>query len=113
MSLMVLIRGPVTAQTSEERRMILSPTRSRFDGSRAIARTNMLADLRGSIERIEAHADGLAPARVALGHAEADATLQGGLAVAAVHEVFAEGRQSATATGFIAGLAGRVSPRRP
>ena len=72
------------------------------------ARTNMLADLRGSIERIEAHADGLAPARVALGHAEADATLQGGLAVAAVHEVFAEGRQSAAATGFIAGLAGRV-----
>jgi len=72
------------------------------------ARTNMLADLRGSIERIEAHADGLGPARVALGHAEADATLQGGLAVAAVHEVFAEGRQSAAATGFIAGLAGRV-----
>ena len=31
----------------------------------------------------------------------------------AVHEVFAEGRQSAAATGFIAGLAGRVSPRRP
>ena len=72
------------------------------------ARTNTLASLRGSIERIEAHADGLAPARVALGHAEADATLQGGLALAAVHEVFAEGRQSAAATGFIAGLAGRV-----
>ena len=40
-------------------------------------------------------------------------TLCGGLAVAAVHEVFAEGHQSAAATGFIAGLAGRVSPRRP
>jgi protein ImuA len=39
--------------------------------------------------------------------------LCGGLAVAAVHEVFAEGHQSAAATGFIAGLAGRVSPRRP
>ena len=52
-------------------------------------------------------ADASAPARVALGHAEADATLQGGLALAAVHEVFAEGRQSAAATGFIAGLAGR------
>ena len=50
-----------------------------------------------------------APARVALGHADADATLQGGLALAAVHEVFAEGRQSAAATGFIAGLAGLVS----
>jgi protein ImuA len=72
------------------------------------ARTSTLATLRGSIERIEAHADGMAPGRVALGHAEADATLQGGLALAAVHEVFAEGRQSAAATGFIAGLAGRV-----
>ena len=77
------------------------------------ARTNTLASLRGSIERIEAHADASAPARVALGHAEADATLQGGLALAAVHEVFAEGRQSAAATGFIAGLAGRVAARRP
>ena len=89
------------------------------------ARTNTLASLRGSIERIEAHADASAPARVALGHAEADATLQGGLALAAVHEVFSEGRQSAAATGFIAGLAGlaglvslagragRVAARRP
>ena len=73
------------------------------------ARTNTLASLRGSIERIEAHADASAPARAALGHAEADATLQGGLALAAMHEVFAEGRQSAAATGFIAGLAGLVS----
>lgn len=73
------------------------------------ARMNTLANLRGSIERIEAHADASAPARVALGHADADATLQGGLALAAVHEVFAEGRQSASATGFIAGLAGLVS----
>jgi len=31
-----------------------------------------------------------APGRVALGHADADATLQGGLAVGAVHEVFAD-----------------------
>src|SRR5258705_11475603 len=80
------------------------------------ARTNTLATLRGSIERIEAQADGMAPGRVALGHAEADATLQGGLALAAVHEVFAEGRQSAAATGFIAGLAGlagRAGARRP
>src|ERR1700730_10517319 len=78
------------------------------------ARTNTLASLRGSIERIEAHADATALTRVALGHADADATLQGGLAVAAVHEVFAEaGRQRAAATGFIAGLAGRVAARRP
>ena len=47
--------------------------------------------------------------RVALGHADADATLQGGLALGAVHEVFAEGRQSAAATGFVAGLAGRAA----
>jgi protein ImuA len=77
------------------------------------ARTNTLANLRGSIERIEAHGEAYRPDRVALGHADADATLQGGLAVGAMHEVFAEGRQSATATGFIAGLAGRVSARRP
>jgi protein ImuA len=77
------------------------------------ARTNTLARLRGSIERIEAPGEACMPHRVALGHGDADATLQGGLAVAAVHEVFAEGRQSAAATGFIAGLAGRVAARRP
>ena len=74
-----------------------------------------LASLRGSIERIEAHGDAYMPDRVALGHADADATLQGGLAIGAVHEVFAEGRQSAAATGFIAGLrgAGVSGARRP
>src|SRR5712672_1962954 len=93
--------------------MILSPNRSHFGGPCA-ARTSTLATLRGSIERIEAHGDAYAPERVALGHADADVTLQGGLAVGAMHEVFAEaGRQSAAATGFIAGLAGRVTARRP
>src|SRR5204863_3990312 len=54
------------------------------------------------------------PDRVALGHADADATLQGGLALGAMHEVFAEAdRQSAAATGFVAGLAGRATARRP
>jgi protein ImuA len=77
------------------------------------ARTSMLATLRGSIERIEAPGDACMPGRVALGHPDADATLQGGLAMGAVHEVFAEGRQSAAATGFIAGLAGRATARRP
>jgi protein ImuA len=77
-------------------------------------RTSTLATLRGSIERIEAHGDAYRSDRVALGHADADATLQGGLAIGAVHEVFAEaGRQSAAATGFVAGLAGRVTARRP
>jgi protein ImuA len=77
-------------------------------------RTNMLATLRGSIERIESHGGAYAPHRVALGHADADAVLQGGLALGAMHEVFAEaGRQSATATGFVAALAGRAAARRP
>ena len=43
----------------------------------ATARTSTLANLRGSIERIEAHGDAYAPDRIALGHAEVDATLQG------------------------------------
>ena len=77
------------------------------------ARTSTLATLRGRIDRLEAHGDAHDLTKVALGHAAADAALQGGLAVGAVHEVFAEGHQSAAATGFIAGLAGRVSPRRP
>ncbi|WOH48775.1 ImuA family protein [Bradyrhizobium sp. sBnM-33] len=77
------------------------------------ARTSTLASLRGSIERLEAHCDAHDLNKIALGHKAADAVLQGGLALATVHEVFAEGHQSASATGFIAGLAGRVSPRRP
>src|SRR6266481_5439979 len=75
--------------------------------------TSTLASLRGSIERIETPCDAHALNKVALGHAEVDTMLRGGLAVAAVHEVFAEGHQSAAATGFIAGLAGRVAPQRP
>jgi protein ImuA len=77
------------------------------------ARVSTLANLRGRIERIETSAAACAPGRVTLGHAEVDAALRGGLAAAAVHEVFAQGCQSAAATGFIAGLAGRVTARRP
>jgi protein ImuA len=77
------------------------------------ARTSTLAALRRRIERIEAATGTSAPNRVVLGHAEADAALCGGLATAAMHEVFAEGHQSAAATGFVAGLAGRISARRP
>ena len=67
------------------------------------ARTSTLANLRGRIERIETPVDTHGLNKVALGHAAADSVLHGGLAVAAVHEVFAEGHQSAAATGFIAG----------
>ena len=77
------------------------------------ARTSTLVSLRGSIERIESPGDACAFNKVALGHASADAMLRGGLAVAAVHEVFAEGHQGAAATGFVAGLAGRIAPRKP
>ena len=78
------------------------------------ARMSTLATLRGHLARIEAHGGPFAPDRAALGHAEADAMLAGGLARGAVHEVFAEaGRQSAVATGFVAGLAARVTARRP
>ena len=73
-----------------------------------------LATLRGRIERIEAHGGTSAPRRAALGHAEADAALEGGLAIGAMHEVFAEaGRHSVAATGFIAGLSARLAARRP
>ena len=92
--------------------MILLPNRSDFGGSCA-ARIHTLASLRGSIERIEAHGDAYLSDRVALGHADVDAVLQGGLAMGATHEVFAEGRQSAAATGFIAGLAGRAGLAGP
>jgi len=77
------------------------------------ARSSALATLRGQIERIETaevvhHRD-----RVALGHNEADSALMGGLARATIHEVFCEGRQGAAATGFVSGLAGRVTGRKP
>jgi protein ImuA len=78
------------------------------------ARMDTLARLRGSIERIEAHVDTTHMARVALGHADADATLQGGLVRGALHEVFAlETRQAGAATGFVAGIAQRLSKGRP
>ena len=76
-------------------------------------RTGTLASLRGSIARIEAPSDATMPNRVALGHTGADAMLRGGLASAVLHEVFASGHQSGAATGFVAGLAGRLSPRKP
>ncbi len=76
------------------------------------ARTYTLAALRGTIDRLEGDVDGFS--RVALGHAGADAMLQGGLVRGAVHEVFADsGRHGAAATGFIAGLAHRVVRQRP
>lgn len=72
-----------------------------------------LARLRDRIARIETDHGGGMPGRASLGHEKADAVLQGGLARGAMHEVFAEGRHSAAASGFIAGLAQRVCANRP
>jgi len=77
------------------------------------ARLSALANLRGQIERIETAEIVHARDRVALGHHEVDYALKGGLARAVIHEVFSEGRQGAAATGFVMGLAGRVSAQRP
>ena len=76
------------------------------------ARRSTLAALRGTIDRLEGDAHGLS--RVVLGHAGADAMLQGGLVRGAVHEVFAEaGRHGTAATGFVVGLAHRLAKHRP
>src|SRR4029450_5367362 len=77
------------------------------------ARSTMLASLRGSIERIETSGDVHGLSKVALGHRSADAMLCGGLALATVHEVFAEGHQGAAATGCLAAIAGRIALRKP
>ncbi|MHC2321241.1 hypothetical protein ACVIHC_008287 [Bradyrhizobium diazoefficiens] len=77
------------------------------------ARTSALATLRSQIERIETAEVVHQHDRVALGHGEVDSALKGGLARAAIHEVFCEGRQGAAATGFVMGVAGRVTARRP
>src|SRR5690349_19294784 len=98
--LLVLFRTTAAHHFEERRRM---------NG----ARMSTLASLRSSIERIETHGDVHALNKVALGHRAADALLRGGLALAAVHEVFAEGHQGAAATGFLAGIAGRIAARKP
>ena len=78
------------------------------------ARESMLARLRGDIAHLDAPQMDDSARRIALGHAEADATLRGGLLRGALHEVFAEsGRHATAATGFIAGLSGRVIARKP
>jgi protein ImuA len=78
------------------------------------ARMSTLASLQDTIRHLEAQTMPLHAEHVALGHAGADAMLQGGLLRGAMHEVFAlETRQSAAATGFVAGIAERLSNHRP
>jgi protein ImuA len=77
------------------------------------ARMVTLASLRGALSRLETDNGERLAQRVPLGHAEADEVLKGGLALGALHEVFArEGRQSATATGFVLGLVRRITQNR-
>lgn len=72
-----------------------------------------LASLRREVERLETTGGERLSERIALGHAEADAALKGGIALGALHEVFAgEGEQSAAATGFTLGLVRRVTQDR-
>jgi protein ImuA len=78
------------------------------------ARMSTLATLRGQLSRLETHDGVTAAGRAPLGHEEADQALQGGLALGAMHEVFAEaGRHGAGASGFVLGLTARVLKRRP
>lgn len=80
----------------------------------ASARMSTLASLRSEISRLETETFAQGTQRVTLGHAGADAVLQGGLMRGVLHEVFAlETRQSAAATGFVAGIAERLAQRRP
>jgi len=78
------------------------------------ARMRTLASLQDTIRHLEAQSLPSRAEHMALGHAGADATLQGGLLRGALHEVFApETRQSAAATGFVASIAERLSNGRP
>jgi protein ImuA len=77
------------------------------------ARMTTLASLRGAVARLETAGCERLSARVPLGHAEADDALKGGLALGALHEVFAEeGRQGTAASGFALGLVRRVTQNR-
>lgn len=73
------------------------------------ARLTTLASLRSDIAHLDAPQIDNAARRAPLGHAGADAALCGGLLRGALHEVFAEGRHGASATGFVAGLARRLT----
>jgi protein ImuA len=69
--------------------------------------------LRKAVERLETTGGERVAERVALGAEQVDEALKGGLALGAMHEVFAgAGERSAAATGFVLGLARRVTQGR-
>lgn len=79
----------------------------------SVARVSSLASLRSEVERLETGGGERLSARTALGAGGADAAMKGGLLQGAMHEVFAaDGVQSAAATGFVAGLARRLTERK-
>lgn len=71
--------------------------------------TDRIAKLRATLAK--AVPDG--HVRVALGHAGADACLQGGLKRGVCHEVFSKVGHETAATGFAAGLAWRAAAGKP
>jgi protein ImuA len=73
-----------------------------------------IAALRETIARIEAAGISLAEKdrRAALGHAGADAALQGGVLPGALHEIYASERDSVSASAFAAMLALRITRER-
>jgi protein ImuA len=74
------------------------------------ARKTTLAQLRNEIGRLETGGSAAPFTKVALGHADADLVLRGGLAKGAMHEIHAaDGRQNSAATGFVLGLVQRVN----
>jgi protein ImuA len=75
-----------------------------------LAHARNLASLRSEVERLETGGGERLLARNPLGHAGADAVLKGGIALGAMHEVFAgAGGQAAAATGFALGLTRRIT----
>jgi protein ImuA len=77
------------------------------------ARNETLASLRGAVARLETVNNERLSERAPLGHQLADDALKGGLALGALHEVFAEeGRQGASASGFAVALARCITQNR-
>ena len=75
-----------------------------------LAHARNLASLRNEVERLETGGGERLLERRSLGHAGVDAALKGGLALGAMHEVFAgAGAQAAAATGFALGLTRRLT----
>jgi protein ImuA len=75
-----------------------------------IMREHKLSSLRALLAKPEF--EDVAP-RVASGHAALDLCLKGGLQVGALHEVYGVQGHEASATGFAAALAQRLSPAKP